>query len=86
MIGVNQMNVPADTDPQTPCLSMRPHKAAKALDISERLLWDWTKQGIVPHRRIGGVILYATDVLREWLRREMKQGRVDCGKESEESA
>jgi len=49
---------------------MRPHAAALALGISERLLWDWTRRGLVPHVRIGGVVVYPTDALRDWLRKQ----------------
>jgi predicted DNA-binding transcriptional regulator AlpA len=54
---------------ETPCLSMRPKEAAAALGISERLLWDWTKRQLVPHVRIGGVVVYPTDALRDWLQK-----------------
>jgi excisionase family DNA binding protein len=54
-------------------LAMRPREAAKALGVSERLLWEWTNRGIVPHVRLGKAILYPVDSLREWLNREAKQ-------------
>jgi excisionase family DNA binding protein len=56
--------------PETPCLSMRPREAAKALGISERLLWEWTDRGVVPHVRLGKAILYPVDSLREWLQKQ----------------
>jgi excisionase family DNA binding protein len=68
MIGVNPVDVPAKAERQTPCLAMRPKEAAKALGVSERLLWEWTRRGTVPHIKIGGVVVYPTDALREWLR------------------
>ena len=46
---------------------MRPREAAKALGISERLLWEWTNRGEVPHVRKGKAILYPVDSLRRWL-------------------
>jgi excisionase family DNA binding protein len=49
---------------------MRPREAAKALGISERLLWEWTNKGVVPHVRLGKVILYPVDSLREWLKEQ----------------
>lgn len=73
MIGVDQVKVDR-MQPETPCLSMRPREAAKALGVSERLLWDWTNRGIVPHVRIGGVIVYPTDALRDWLRCQVEAG------------
>ena len=69
MIGVpNPPNLSAKTEPQAPCLAMRPREAAKALGISERLLWDWTSRGQVPHVRVGKAILYPTAVLEDWLK------------------
>lgn len=48
-------------------LSLRPADAAKALGISERLLWRWTREQWVPHVRIGNVVLYPVDELQRWL-------------------
>jgi len=67
MIAVPSTNTTKKPEPETPCLAMRPREAAKALGISERLLWDWTDRGEVPHVRIGKAILYPVDVLRRWL-------------------
>lgn len=70
MIGVDSTKIPNRTEPETPCLSMRPREAAKALGISERLLWEWTDRGIVPCVRMGKAILYPVDVLRDWLKNQ----------------
>jgi predicted DNA-binding transcriptional regulator AlpA len=67
VIGMDQLNIQKG-GPETPCLAMRPREAAKALGISERLLWEWTRRGLVPHVKNGGVVVYPTDSLREWLR------------------
>lgn len=48
-------------------LALRPKDAAQALGISERLLWSLTNQGVIPHIRLGKVVLYSVDALREWL-------------------
>jgi hypothetical protein len=48
-------------------LALRPRDAARALGISERLLWDWTRTEGVPHVRIGNVVLYPVEVLKNWL-------------------
>ena len=69
MIGVNETNTMMKTEPQTPCLAMRPREAAKALGISERLLWEWTDRGVMPHIRLGKAILYPVDSLQEWLKK-----------------
>lgn len=48
-------------------LAYGPRDAAKALGISERLLWTITKAGKIPYRRIGKRILYPVRLLQEWL-------------------
>jgi excisionase family DNA binding protein len=48
-------------------LSLRPKEAAEVLGISERLLWEWTRAEGIPHVRIGNVILYPVDGVRQWL-------------------
>ena len=62
--------------PPTPAapLALRPSDAAKALGISARLLWQLTKDGHVPHVKVGTgkrrVVLYPVSALDEWLRRQ----------------
>jgi len=74
MIGADSAKKPpAQNEPETPCLSMRPREAAKALGISERLLWEWTDRGKVPHIRLGKAILYPVDSLRDWLKKQAQQ-------------
>jgi excisionase family DNA binding protein len=48
---------------------MRAREAAKALGISERLLWAWTNRGLIPHIRLGKAILYPVDSIRAWLQK-----------------
>jgi excisionase family DNA binding protein len=83
MIGlnVNGTNAMNKTEPKTPCLSMRAREAAKAIGISQRTLWQWTEDGYVPHIRRGKVVLYPVDALRDWLRRQARNG-VDGDKKS----
>lgn len=54
--------------PNFPRLALRQSEAAESLGISERLLLDWTKQHSLPCIRIGRVVLYPIDSMREWLR------------------
>jgi predicted DNA-binding transcriptional regulator AlpA len=75
VITVNSNNLSSKTQPETPCLAMRPRETAKALGISERLLWDWTNRGEVPHIRVGKAILYPVDVLRRWLDEQAAAGK-----------
>jgi excisionase family DNA binding protein len=77
MVGCERRNEVVKNEPETPCLAMRPREAAKALGISERLLWEWTDRGIVPHVRLGKRIVYPVDVLREWLQRQALHNAVD---------
>jgi excisionase family DNA binding protein len=51
-------------------IALRPRDAAKALGISERLLWDWTHHGDIPHVRMGRTILYPVDAVQTWLRNQ----------------
>ncbi len=62
----------AKTKPATPCLALRPRDAAKAMGVSERTLWDWTRRGDVPHLRRNKTILYPVDALRQWLDEQAK--------------
>ena len=68
-----------EKDTTTPGLAMRPRDAAKALGVSERLLWDWTHHGDIPHLKIGRTILYPVDAVRTWLenKAEAAKGVVD---------
>lgn len=85
MIGVERISVSAKVEPETPCLAMRSREAAKALGISERLLWEWTDRGVVPHIRLGKAVLYPVDSLRDWLQREARLGMKSqtCDSENE---
>jgi excisionase family DNA binding protein len=56
-------------------LALRPREAAKALSISERTLWSLTKEGRIPHIRIGRAIVYPVDSLRAWLAAKAQEGQ-----------
>lgn len=74
MIGIENVKLSRASEPEMPLLAMRSREAAKALGISERLLWEWTDKGVIPHIRLGKAILYPVDSIREWLKREAEQG------------
>ncbi len=59
---------------EAPALALRAKDAAKALGISERLLWTWTNCGRVPHLRIGTAVVYPVEQLRAWLASEAAKG------------
>lgn len=52
-------------------LALRPKAAAQMLSISERYLWELTKDGQIPCRRVGNgkrqAVLYPMAALEEWL-------------------
>lgn len=58
---------PPKMDFSTQALAVGRREAARMLGISERLLWGWTKAGLIPHARIGARVLYPLDTLRRWL-------------------
>jgi predicted site-specific integrase-resolvase len=55
-------------------LALRPRPAARALSISPRLLWQLTKDGVIPCIRVGSgkrrTVLYPIADLQAWLARE----------------
>lgn len=56
-------------------LSLRPREAAKALSISERLLWSLTQpRGPIPVARVGACRLYRVADLDAWLKAEAAKG------------
>jgi hypothetical protein len=60
-------------------LALRPREAAKALGISERMLWSLTApRGTVPAVRIGTCVLYPVTGLQAWLDRQA-QGAPEGG-------
>lgn len=60
--------------PDPPRLALRPKQAARALDIGERKLWELTNRGLIPHVKLGKVILYPVDALRDWLAEQAAKG------------
>ena len=62
------------TDTVTTPLALRAREAAKALNISPRLLWQLTKDGNIPCVRVGTgkrrTVLYPVTDLQAWLTRQ----------------
>jgi hypothetical protein len=68
----------APTVPST-ALALRPREAAKALGISERMLWSLTApRGTILAVRIGTCVLYPVTGLQAWLDRQA-QGAPEGG-------
>lgn len=53
-------------------LALRPREACRWLGVSLRTLHTWTKQGRIPHLRVGKVVLYPVTELEAWLREQTK--------------
>ncbi|MHB8969718.1 MAG: helix-turn-helix domain-containing protein [Pirellulaceae bacterium] len=61
-------------------LALRPKEAAKALGISTRTLWNWTRLGVVPSIRLGQgkrrSTLYPLEALNEWMAMQADKERL----------
>ena len=59
------------TEGTPPPLALRPRDAARALGVSPRTLWQWTRDGLVPCVRVGTgrrqTVLYPIPTLTAWL-------------------
>jgi len=55
------------TQPEIPIqqIAVNAAKARKILGVSSTTLTLWTKKGLIPHRRIGGRILYSVEGIKE---------------------
>jgi len=51
----------------TPALALRPAEAAAAIGVSERKLFQLTKEKRIPHARLGGCVVYPVAELQQWL-------------------
>ena len=63
-------------------LALAPRDAARALGVSERTLWTYTRLHGVPHVRLGRRILYPVRELADWLasRATRKTAAADAGR------
>ena len=55
------------TQPENPIqqIAVNSAEARKMLGVSSTTLTLWTKKGLIPHRRIGGRILYSVEGIKE---------------------
>ncbi len=51
--------------------------AARALSISERLLWSLTNDGTIPHVRLNRRVLYSPADLQRWIDQQKKGASYD---------
>lgn len=62
--------------PPTPLrLALRPKEAAAALGIGERLLWELSNRGELPHVKLGRCVVYPVADLERWLSERAAEGR-----------
>lgn len=52
-------------------LAVSRHEAAKMLGVCERTLWQWTKEGQVPHVKIGRRVIYPIVGLKKLINGEL---------------
>ena len=63
------------SEPTIPALALRAKEAAKAIGIGERLLWEMTNRGEIPHLKVGRCVLYPVRELQDWMAEQAKEGR-----------
>jgi len=67
-------------------LALRPRQAAQALGICEKTLWSWTKNGTLPHVRIGRTVLYPVAELQAWLSENANRRQSGTGNSANRQA
>lgn len=67
------LNLP-EAIPPTPALLLDAPAAAAALSISERKLWELKAGGLIPFVKIGRLVRYPVDGLRDWIAAESQGG------------
>jgi len=56
---------PSDSDER---FLLRPREAAERLGISQKNLYTMTKSGVLPCVRVGRLVRYSTETIRQWIR------------------
>jgi len=54
---------------EAPPLLLSPRQAARALSVSEKTLYNYTKSGDIPVVRLGRSVRYSVDDLKQWIQR-----------------
>ena len=52
--------------------AMRANEVRKMLHIGRNTLYEWCEKRIIPHKRVGRVILFPRKRIQEWLEKEEK--------------
>jgi excisionase family DNA binding protein len=53
---------------------MRADEVRRLLRIGRNTLYSWCQQDMIPHKRVGRVILFSWERIREWLDDKKKDG------------
>jgi len=69
-LGRSPRFAPAPASVAPPRLLLTPPEAAVALRLCPRTLWTLTKDGTIPHIRIGRQIRYPVAVLEDWITKQ----------------
>ena len=54
--------------------AMRADEVLRLIPIGRNTLYEWVRQNIIPHIRVGRVILFPREAIREWLKNRCKEG------------
>ena len=56
-------------------LVMRAEEVRQMLGgIGKNTLYEWCKQGLIPHKRVGRVILFSRKRIQKWLENDKSEG------------
>jgi len=58
---------------------MRASEVRKMLNIGKNTLYEWCSQNLIPHKRVGRVILFSRKRVEEWLEMENTKEVQDAG-------
>ncbi|MBW1732663.1 MAG: helix-turn-helix domain-containing protein [Deltaproteobacteria bacterium] len=53
---------------------MRAGEVRQMLGIGKNTLYEWCRQGIIPHKRIGRLIFFSRRVIQDFLENKMEGG------------
>lgn len=66
---------PGELEARPPAILVDAGEAARLLGIGKRKLWAMTASAEVPHVRIGRLVRYSVEALREWVAEKQRAGR-----------
>ena len=54
--------------------AMRADEVLRLLPIGKNTLYEWVSRNEIPHIRVGRVILFPREAMREWLKNRCEKG------------